>query len=224
MCTSLEKCLEKSDSSKGGLGLGKRCVVNCLRVLFCFSDSNLKHTGDVVPSPESFKTGGAFARTAELYHQFNLLSKKINETIELVDPVFFDALTQLHRRATAKHASLAAWTSVDSLLLEGQELLLNRISGLHHDHQDPKLAYAGLYAAGNFKSGGCVFFPQLNLCVRLLPGDFVLLRGRVLEHQIEAWEGGQRISIPHFTHTSLWRDCGLDHLVDLYKAPTVLSI
>jgi hypothetical protein len=194
MCTSLEKCLEKSDWSKGGLGLGKRCIVNCLRVQFCFSDSNLKHMGDVVPSPESFKTGGAFARMAELYHQFNLLSKKINETIELVDLVFFDVLTQLHRRATAKHASLAAWTSVDSLLLEGWELL---------------------YAAGNFKSGGCVFFPQLNLHVCLLPGDFVLLRGRVLEHQIEAWEGGQRISIPHFTHTSLWRDCGLDHLVDL---------
>jgi hypothetical protein len=132
-----------------------------------------------------------------------------------VDPIFFDALTQLHQHATAKHASLAAWTSVDSLLLEGRELLLNRISGRHRDHQDPKLAYAGLFAAGNFKSGGHIFFPQLNLQVRLLPGDFVLLRGRVLEHEIEAWEGGQRISIPHFTHTSLWRDCGLERLVDL---------
>lgn len=185
------------------------------KVFFFFSDRNIKHKGELVPSPESFKTGGAFARTAELYRQFSLLSMKINECIKLVDPIFFDALTQLHRKATAKHASLAAWTSVDPLLLEGRELLLNRISGRHRDHQDPKLAYAGLYAAGNFKSGGSIFFPQLNLRVRLLPGDFVLLRGRVLEHEIEAWEGGQRISIPHFTHTSLWRDCGLEHLVDI---------
>ena len=87
---------------------------------------------------------------------------------------------------------------MDPLLSEGRELLLNRISGRHRDSQDPKLAYAGLYAAGNFTSGGHLFFPQLNLRVHLLPGDFVLLRGRVLEHQIEAWEGGQRISIPHF--------------------------
>jgi hypothetical protein len=77
------------------------------------------------------------------------------------------------------------------------------------------LGYAGLYAAGDFKTGGHVFFPRLRLRVRLLPGDFILIRGRVLEHEIEAFDGGQRISIPHFTHTSLWRDCGLADLVDL---------
>lgn len=41
---------------------------------------------------------GAFARPAELYHQFNFLLKKINESIKFVDPVFFDMLTQLHKR------------------------------------------------------------------------------------------------------------------------------
>ena len=180
-----------------------------------FSDNLIKHKGEVVPSPETFKTGGAFSRTAELYRKFDFLSKKINETTQLVDPKFFDAFTQLHQKAKAKHPSLAAWSGVDPFLFEERELLLNRISGRHRDSQDPKLAYAGLYAAGNFTSGGHLFFPQLNLRVRLLPGDFVLLRGRVLEHQIEAWEGGQRISIPHFTHTSLWRDCGLEQLVDI---------
>ncbi len=186
-----------------------------LNISMPFLIGHIKHKGEVVPSPETFKTGGAFLRTSDLYQKLNLLSKKINETIRMVDPTFFKALTQLHDIATKRHASLAAWTSVDPLLLEGRELLFNRISGRHRDHQDPKLAYAGLYAAGNFTSGGRIFFPQLNLRVRLLPGDFVLLRGRVLIHEIEAWDGGQRISIPHFTHTSLWRDCGLAHLVDL---------
>ena len=173
-----------------------------------------KHKGMVVPSADSL-TGGVFAQTAELYRQFSLLSEKINEAIRVVDPEFFAALTELHKVSMAKHASLAAWSSVDCLLLEGRELLFNRRSGRHQDSQDPQLAYAGLYAAGNFKSGGYLYFHELNLQVRLLPGDFVLLRGRVLEHEIEAWEGGQRISIPHFMHTSLWRDCGLEHLVDL---------
>jgi len=200
-------------SLKGGSPSGKRYSIIPFELALP-SDMDAQHKGMVVPSADSLK-GGVFAKTAELYREFDLLSKKINEAIQLVDPVFFDALTQLHQHAIVKHASLAAWTSVDSLLLEGRELLFNRISGRHRDHQDPRLAYAGLYAAGNFKSGGYVSFPQLNLRVRLLPGDFVLLRGRVLEHEIEAWEGGQRISIPHFTHTSLWRDCGLAHLVDL---------
>jgi hypothetical protein len=161
------------------------------------------------------KTGGTFARTAELYREFDLLSKKINETISLVDPSFFSALSQLSEVSKAKHSSLAVWASIDPLLMEGRELLFNRRSGRHRDSQDPPLAYAGLYAAGNFTSGGSLYFHQLNLRVHLLPGDFVLLRSRVLEHEIESWEGGQRIGIPHFTHTSLWRDCQLDHLVEL---------
>jgi hypothetical protein len=174
-----------------------------------------QHKGEVVPSPETFKTGKAFARTSKLYQDLQLLSKRINETIEQTDPIFFQVLTDLHERATAKHPSLAAWTSVDPLLFEGRELLFNRISGRHRDSQDPKLAYAGLFAAGNFTSGGKVSFPELNLRVRLLPGDFILIRGRVLLHEIEGWDGGQRISIPHFTHTALWRDCQLGDLVDI---------
>jgi hypothetical protein len=169
----------------------------------------------VVPSADCLASGGVFARTAELYQEFDFLSKKINEAIRLVDPEFFSALSQLSEVSKARHSSLAAWASVDPLLMEGRELLFNRLSGRHRDSQDPPFAYAGLYAAGNFTSGGFLYFRQLNLRVRLLPGDFVLLRGRVLEHEIEPWEGGQRISIPHFTHTSLWRNCKLDHLVEL---------
>ena len=72
------------------------------------SDGYVKHKGEVVPSPETFKTGGAFARTAQLYRQLDHLSKMINKTIKHVDPQFFDAVTQFHQHATAKHASLAA--------------------------------------------------------------------------------------------------------------------
>ena len=150
-----------------------------------------------------------------LYQKLDLLSRKVNEAIRSADPIFFDALTQLSKVSKEKHSSLAVWDSVNPLLLEGRELLFNRLSGSHFDSQDPIKAYAGLYAAGNFNKGGHLFFRQLNVRVRLLPGDFVLLRGRVLAHEIEEWEGSQRISIPHFTHTSLWRDCGLSHLVDL---------
>ena len=85
----------------------------------------------VVPSPECLTSGGAFAKTVELYQKLDLLFKKINEAIQVVDPVFFAALTQLHTCTTAKHPSLATWTSVDSLLMEGHELLFNRCSGRH---------------------------------------------------------------------------------------------
>jgi hypothetical protein len=121
----------------------------------------------------------------------DLLSRKINKAIEVTDPKFFAAFSQLHEVSKAKHASLTAWSSIDTLLLKGCELLFNHLSGKHKDSQDPRLAYAGLYAAGNFKSGGYLYLHQFNLRVCLLSGDFVLIHGRVLEHEIEAWEGGQ---------------------------------
>jgi hypothetical protein len=42
----------------------------------------------------------------------------------------------------------------------------------------------------------------------LEPGDIILIRGRVVPHLIEPWTDGQRIAIPHFTHSSLWRAAG----------------
>ena len=107
----------------------------------------------------------------------------------MVDPTFFKALTQLYKVVTAKHSALAVWADLDPLLYEGRELLFNRISGTHLDLQDPQLAYAGLYIAGSFVSGGEVFFPELNLKVCALPSGFILLKGRVLLHRIEHWVG-----------------------------------
>ena len=51
--------------------------------------------------------------------------------------------------------------------------------------------------------GGNIYFPELGLMVSLQPEDFVIMRRRVITHGIERWKGGQRISIPHFTHTSV---------------------
>lgn len=131
----------------------------------------------VVPSADSLTSASTFARTAELYRDLHLLSKKINDAISLVDPQFFSALSQLSEVSKAKHSSLAIWATVDPLLMEGRELLFNWLSGRHRDSKDPPLAYAGLYTAGNFTSGGSLYIPGLKLCVHLLPGDFVLLWG-----------------------------------------------
>ncbi|KAF8834993.1 hypothetical protein BDN67DRAFT_913812 [Paxillus ammoniavirescens] len=64
--------------------------------------------------------------------------------------------------------------------MEGQEVLFNRFSGRHIDSQDPQAAYAGLFAAGSFTSGGYLHLHQLNLQIRFFPGDFILVRGGVL--------------------------------------------
>jgi len=167
-----------------------------------------------MPSSDIFTSGTILSKTCQLFKSLELVSHRINSILKIVDPEFHTNLTLLRTTMEQKYAVSKCMNSIDPLLLEGREILYNRMSGLHFDSQDPKLAYAVLLTAGNFK-GGYVRIPLLKLRIRLEPGDLVLLRGRVLEHEIEEWEGGQRISIPHFTHTSLWRSCKLQHLVDL---------
>lgn len=167
-----------------------------------------------MPSKDSMKNGTVLARTCELYGEMASLSHRVNEAVRLIDPEFYQDITTLRKRSEKKHAILKGLNSIDPLLFEGRELLFNRRSEAHTDHQDPILGYAGLFAAGNFTHGGMLVFPELGpLRLRLQPGDFVLARGRVLEHLVEEWKGGQRIGIPHFTHTALWRSCGLENRV-----------
>lgn len=40
-------------------------------------------------------------------------------------------------------------------------------------------------------------------------GACVYLRGGILHHEIEEFDGAQRISIAHFCHDSLWKYMGI---------------
>ncbi|KIL56279.1 hypothetical protein M378DRAFT_17219 [Amanita muscaria Koide BX008] len=172
-----------------------------------------EHKGEAVPSRDILSSGKMLAKSCELFKSLDLVSYRVNSLLKFVDPQFHANLTLLREAMERKHAVSKCMNAVDPLLYEGREILYNRISGLHFDTQDPKLAYAALLTAGQFQ-GGYVSIPLLKLRIRLEPGDMIFIRGRVLEHSIEEWEGGQRISVPHFTHTSMWRSCGLGHLVD----------
>jgi hypothetical protein len=141
--------------------------------------------------------------TCRIVQLLEILSHRINAVLEHADPAHYaEALTlrDLVSKSRSSYAALAEW---DVLVYEGREILYNRMSGLHTDSQDPHLGWAILAAFG-FHKGGHVYLPNLGLRVRLEPGDVVALRGRVVPHQIEEWVG-QRISIPHFTHSSMWK-------------------
>lgn len=82
----------------------------------------------------------------------------------------------------------------------------------HVDSQDPQRSYAILAVFGDFQ-GGYLVYRTLGVRVRFQPGDFQLLKGKVVPHEIEPFTG-QRISVPHFTHLSCWKSVGLEDLVE----------
>ncbi|KDQ61846.1 hypothetical protein JAAARDRAFT_45327 [Jaapia argillacea MUCL 33604] len=140
--------------------------------------------------------------------ELSVTSSRINSLIEQVDPSYYAQLQILQSRILKKYPYARALNAIDPLLMEGRAIMFNRRTPLHADHADPHGSWAVLFVTGIF-TVGYLFIPQLNLRLRYRPGDVVLLRGRELPHEVEAWVGGQRISIAHFTHQSVWDEHGV---------------
>jgi len=173
-----------------------------------------RSSGDITPSSDILRSGDIFLRTGHLFKLLRPLSLRINTILHIADPVLHLQLTQLREKVAEKYPAIAALHEVDPLLFESRELLINKQSTLHTDSQDPQLGYAGIFVLGRFL-GGEMDIPALRLKIRMQPGDFLLIRGRVLKHKIKDWTGDCRISIPHFTHTALWRKFGMADSVSL---------
>ena len=135
-------------------------------------------------------------------------SHRINGLLEHLDPTQYQALQDLRKAVHAKYAFARAVDSIDPLLFEGRAIMWNRQTRLHGDYTDPVRAWVALLVLGKFKKGH-LFVPRLNLRLSYEPGTIVYLRGHILPHEVEAWEDGQRVSIVHFTHQSVWDEFGM---------------
>lgn len=162
-----------------------------------------KHENPVISS-DFIKTGTQFSAVADTLYHTQSLSHCINWALELVDRRQYLAMKELRNWAKKNFAYLKALAAIDPLLMEGQAIMYNRKTQIHLDCLDPFKSWATMVVLGTFDNGGTLIIHRLNLRIRYLPGDAIFIRGRLLEHEVEAWSKGQRISIAHFTHTALW--------------------
>jgi hypothetical protein len=136
-------------------------------------------------------------------------SHRINFLLKHLDVAQYSMLKQLRAAVHRKYTFARAMDSVDPLLFEGRAIMWNRQTRLHGDYTDPVRAWVALVVLGAFKKGD-LFIPRLNLRISYEPGTIVLIRGHILPHEVEAWVGGQRVSIVHFTHQSVWDEFGME--------------
>ncbi|KAJ6602977.1 hypothetical protein B0H10DRAFT_1957976 [Mycena sp. CBHHK59/15] len=73
-----------------------------------------------------------------------------------------------------------------------REGCMGEVTPLHPDNSDPKKGWAALVVLGPF-TGGALHIPSLKLHMRYTNGDMILIRGRILPHEVEAFHDGQRI-------------------------------
>lgn len=169
---------------------------------------------DFVPCSEFMRSGHGFARCSDLSHDLKLVSLRINAALKAVDPDHYERADALRSSLESKFPFVKAMNANDPLVYEGRWILFNIQRDVHVDRQDPPLSWAADLALGQHK-GGHLFLPQLGLRIRFEPGDMIMFRGRMLRHGVENWTGGQRISMPHFTHSSTWRMMNMGSLVGL---------
>lgn len=160
------------------------------------------------------QSGQTFARYSALSSDLALVSLRVNAALKAVDLAHYQNAEKLRSALESRFPFVKAVNAVDPLVYEGREILFNIQKEVHIDRQDPPLSWVADLALGRH-TGGHLVLPQLGLHIRLEPGDMIMLRGRIIRHGVEDWEGGQRISMPHFTHSSTWRMMDMASLVGL---------
>ena len=134
-----------------------------------------------------------------------LLSHRVNVLTRTLDPDHYYDAVELKEQLCQMYPGYKAISMLDNLVYDGREILWNVRSEMHTDQQDPVFGWAILCIFGGDYEGGEIYLPNVGLRMRMQPGDIVFVKGRVIRHLIEDWTGGQRISVPHFTHTSTWK-------------------
>ncbi|KAF8220968.1 hypothetical protein L208DRAFT_1061082, partial [Tricholoma matsutake] len=154
-------------------------------------------------------TSMQFGASVKAVSGMAVLSNGINAILEYVDKVQYDSLCCLMEAMSKDNPMVKMMLSIDPLVMEGCAIMYNHQTPEHSDTKDPLPAWAVMITFGKFVVGGCLFVQRLCLCIQYLPGDVIVIRGRLLPHEVEEWGLGQRISIAHFTHKSLWKQCGM---------------
>lgn len=80
--------------------------------------------------------------------------------------------------------------------------LYNKQSPPHYDRAGIAWGWDLLQAGGQF-TGGRFVLSELGLHVDFLPGDVLLVRGTLLKHHTERWEGLKRLAVVHFIHREM---------------------
>ncbi|KAF8220967.1 hypothetical protein L208DRAFT_1382457 [Tricholoma matsutake] len=139
-------------------------------------------------------TSMQFGASVKAVSGMAVLSNGINAILEYVDKVQYDSLCCLMEAMSKDNPMVKMMLSIDPLVMEGCAIMYNHQTPEHSDTKDPLPAWAVMITFGKFVVGGC---------------DVIVIRGRLLPHEVEEWGLGQRISIAHFTHKSLWKQCGM---------------
>lgn len=136
------------------------------------------------------------------------LSIQTNAILEALSPPAFKASQKVRQNLMDTYAWAEDLLRSDPLLAQGRSINYNRMTTSHTDRLGPDGEWTPMIALG-FSSGAKVRLAGIQEILLFDPGTILFIRGGEIPHAVEAWSGGQRISIAIFTHDVIWREFGI---------------
>ena len=106
--------------------------------------------------------------------------------VSALDEIFLGK--NMHR----EYDNISLWPSC----FTGMQVIVNRTTPRHRDKGGSPTLYDLLVSAGTHTTAKFKL-PEIGLELSYLPGAVVILCGRVFLHEVEDWEGGERICVAH---------------------------
>ncbi|KLO12655.1 hypothetical protein SCHPADRAFT_941029 [Schizopora paradoxa] len=203
-CIEVGKNLKnnKEDEDKSTFVISAGEISGCIE----FSHAETQENG---PPTVSSSLDDGIEPLKSLVDETDFLSQRINSMIFFINQIFYDGLERL-REIINKCSDTQELAEEDPILMEGRTIAFNQKTPLRFEDGDFAYGWTALVSLGTFTEGGYVKIPRLGLRVRFLPGDVLIFRGTLLEHEMEPWSGGQKICLKHFTKENLWNYANIE--------------
>lgn len=194
-------------NKKSAYRIAKGELAGCINLALWHAIGH-EHT-NAITSKVQLGSSARFSKCEQLLQDMGLASHRINEVLCLLDPLAYDSHTTLRKKLVSMYAHVKSRAAISPLLFQGQSYIYNRQTPNHFDRKEPKASWTPLFTAGLY-TGGYLRIRGLGLRMWFGPGACIFLRGGLCPHEVEPFEGGQRISIAHFCHQSVWSEAGVE--------------
>jgi len=130
----------------------------------------------------------------EWLHQSEPMESLANAILSIVHPDLHQMGQMANQvyEANAESDKLSDWPSVYS----GIDVIVNRLTPPHRDAGGAASSYDLLISLGEGLAD--LHLTDLGAQLTYWPGTLVFLTGRVLEHAVPEWKGGESVAVAHY--------------------------
>lgn len=123
----------------------------------------------------------------------------LNSTLQLIASDLFDKGSEAMCKIKDGVQMAQNYPSVDSYtsVYSGMDVIVNRITPPHRDPGGCPTHFDLLVSLGTHTQAN-LLVKELGASLSYCPGTIICICGKVFAHEVQSWEGGERICVAHY--------------------------